>query len=54
VHPRKILKTIPSVAIGNIVSSDMLRNAVDNIPDKDMHDLAHGIAVFVKYALMVI
>lgn len=54
VHPRKIAKTIPSVVVGNIVSSDMLSDVVDNIHDKNIHDLAHAIVVFVKYALMAL
>jgi hypothetical protein len=54
VHPRKVLKTIPPVAIGNIISSDMLSNMVDNIPDKSIHDLAHIFVVFVKYTLMAL
>ena len=54
VHPRKIAKTIPSMAVGNIVSSDMLSNMVDNIHDKSIHDLAHAIVIFVKYAMMLI
>jgi hypothetical protein len=54
VHPRKIAKTIPSMAIGNIVSSDMLSNMVDNIHDKSIHDLVHAIVIFVKYAMMAL
>jgi len=54
VHPRKIAKTIPSVAIGNLVNSDMLSNMVENIHDKSIHDLAHAIVVFIKYALMTL
>jgi hypothetical protein len=54
VHPRKIAKTIPSMAVGNIVSSDMLSNMVDNIHDKSIHDLAHAIVIFVKYAMMAL
>jgi hypothetical protein len=54
VHPRKVIKTIPSMAAGNIISSDFLSNAVDNIDDKSIHDLAHAAVVFVKYAMMVL
>jgi hypothetical protein len=54
VHPRKVAKTIPSMAIGNIVSSDMMSNMIDNIHDKSIHDLAHAIVIFVKYILMLI
>lgn len=53
-HPRKVLKTIPSMAAGNFISSDMLSNAVDNIHDKSIHDLAHAIVIFVKYAMMAL
>lgn len=53
-HPRKVIKTIPSVAAGNIISSDFLSNAVDNIDDKSIHDIAHAAVVFVKYAMMVL
>ena len=54
VHPRKIAKTIPSMVIGNFVSSDTLSNMVDNIHDKSIHDLAHAIVIFVKYAMMAL
>ena len=54
VHPRKVLKTIPPMAAGNLVNSDMLTNMIDNIHDKSIHDLAHAIAVFVKYALLTL
>ena len=53
-HPRKVLKTIPSMAAGNLISSDMLSNAVDNIHDKSIHDFAHAIVISVKYILMII
>lgn len=53
-HPRKIAKTIPSMAVGNIINSDMMTNAVDHIHDKNVHELAHSIVVFVKYAMMVL
>ena len=53
VHPRKVIKTIPSMAAGNIISSDFLSNAVDNIDDKSIHDIVHAAVVFVKYMLML-
>lgn len=53
-HPRKVLKTIPSMAVGNLISSDFLSNTIDNIDDQDIHDLAQAVVVFVKYAMMTL
>ena len=54
VHPRKVLKTIPPMAAGNIVNSDMISNMVDTIHDKNIHDLAHAIVIFIKYVMMAL
>ena len=53
-HPRKVLKTIPSMAVGNLISSDFLSNTIDNIDDQNIHDLAQAVVVFVKYAMMTL
>lgn len=53
-HPRKLVKTIPCIAVNDIVNSDMLHGVVDSIHDKHIHDLAHMLTIVVKYILMVI
>ncbi len=53
-HPRKIVKTIPTIASADIINSDIVAHAVDNIHDKNVHDVAHAFIIFLKYALIAI